>query len=606
MLSPTPGEVYAERLEARASSARRLERRGRLLSNLRLALFALALFAAWGAFAWGALGQGRWSGLWVAPAAAAFGAAVVAHDGARRGALRARRGAEFYLRGLARLDGRFAGRGREGGRFARARSYAEHLDLFGRGSLFELLSGAQTAAGEEALARWLLEPAPPGEIRARQAAVAELRERVDLREDLAALGPDVRAGLDPAALADWGVAPGELPGRGVRALAAALAAATLAAVAAWIWLESGPLPLTAALAVQSGLALRLRRRVARVVVAVERAARDLELLSVLLARIERERFACPRLRALSATLQTEGVHPSVRIARLRRRVDLLDSRRNQLFAPIAPFLLWTTQCALAIEAWRARCGPRLGAWIRAIGELEALADLAGQAYEHPGDPFPEIAEGGALFEARGLGHPLIPESECVRNDLALGREERLLVVSGSNMSGKSTLLRSVGVNAVLAQAGGTVRAQSMRLSPLSVGASIRVIDSLLEGSSRFFAEITLLRGIVELAGGERPLLFLLDEILGGTNSHDRRIGAASVVRSLVERGAVGLITTHDLALAEIADGLGARAANVHFRDQLVAGELAFDYLLRPGVVDHSNALELMRAIGLDVEAATDT
>jgi DNA mismatch repair ATPase MutS len=169
------------------------------------------------------------------------------------------------------------------------------------------------------------------------------------------------------------------------------------------------------------------------------------------------------------------------------------------------------------------------------------------------------------------------------------------------MSGKSTLLRSVGINAVLAQAGTVVRAHSLQLSPLSVGASIRVIDSLQEGSSRFFAEITLLRGIVELAEGERPILFLLDEILGGTNSHDRRIGAAAVVRGLIQRGGVGLITTHDLALAEIADALGSRAANVHFRDELLGGELVFDYRLHPGVVDHSNALELMRSIGLEVE-----
>ena len=378
--------------------------------------------------------------------------------------------------------------------------------------------------------------------------------------------------------------------------------ATLGAIASWIWLDAGPLPLAATLLVQAGFALPLRRRVARVVQGVEQAAHDLELLAILLARIEREPFACERLLALEATLGSHGVKPSIRIARLRRLVDLLDSRRNQLFAPLAPLLLWTTQCAFAIEAWRARCGAELASWIQAVGELEALADLAGLAFEHPEDAFPEVADVGPLFHARGLGHPLIPEAECVRNDLRLDRERSLFVVSGSNMSGKSTLLRSVGINAVLAQAGTVVRAHSLQLSPLSVGASIRVIDSLQEGSSRFFAEITLLRGIVELAEGERPILFLLDEILGGTNSHDRRIGAAAVVRGLVQRGGVGLITTHDLALAEIADALGSRAANVHFRDEFLGGELVFDYRLRPGVVDHSNALELMRSIGLEVEA----
>ncbi len=192
----------------------------------------------------------------------------------------------------------------------------------------------------------------------------------------------------------------------------------------------------------------------------------------------------------------------------------------------------------------------------------------------------------------------MPESGCVRNDVTLGREPSLLVVSGSNMSGKSTLLRTLGTNVVLAQAGAPVRARRLRLSPLSVGASLRVLDSLQDGSSHFWAEITTLRRIVKLADGERPLLFLLDEILAGTNSHDRRIGAAAVVTGLVEGGAIGLVTTHDLALAEIAVGLGPRAANVHFADELIGGELRFDYRLHPGVVERSNALELMKEVGL--------
>jgi DNA mismatch repair ATPase MutS len=188
----------------------------------------------------------------------------------------------------------------------------------------------------------------------------------------------------------------------------------------------------------------------------------------------------------------------------------------------------------------------------------------------------------------------------VRNDVRLGPELRLLLVSGSNMSGKTTLLRSVGVAAVMAQAGAPVCAERLAMSPLSVGASLRAQDSLVEGSSRFFAEITALRRAAELAGGPRPLLFLLDELLQGTNSHDRRIGAAGLLRSLLSRGAMGLVTTHDLALAEIARALAPLAANVHFEDELADGALRFDYRLRPGVVTRSNALELMRAVGLQV------
>jgi DNA mismatch repair ATPase MutS len=214
------------------------------------------------------------------------------------------------------------------------------------------------------------------------------------------------------------------------------------------------------------------------------------------------------------------------------------------------------------------------------------------------------ASDGPLFEADGLGHPLLPN--CVPNDLRLGGDRRLLVVSGSNMSGKSTLLRSVGTGVVLALCGAPVKARALRLSPLQIGASLHVQDSLLEGKSLFYAEIVRLRLLVDLAepapdqSPRPPLLFLLDEILHGTNSHDRRIGAEGVLRGLVERGAVGLVTTHDLALTEVAKNMAPRADNVHFQDELQGGQLHFDYRMRDGVVQKSNALELMRAVGLKV------
>ncbi len=213
---------------------------------------------------------------------------------------------------------------------------------------------------------------------------------------------------------------------------------------------------------------------------------------------------------------------------------------------------------------------------------------------------PEFVTEGALLDADAVGHPLIPAARVVRNSLRLGDELRVLVVSGSNMSGKSTMLRTVGVNAVLAMVGAPARAARLRLSPLYLGATLRVQDSLQAGSSRFYAELTRLRQVVGLAGGEPPLLFLLDEIFHGTNSDDRRVGAEGVVRGLIDRGAIGMVTTHDLALAAIADRLAPRAANVHFSDRFEDGRLVFDYKMRPGVVEHSNALALMRAVGLDV------
>src|SRR5262249_27526313 len=257
--------------------------------------------------------------------------------------------------------------------------------------------------------------------------------------------------------------------------------------------------------------------------------------------------------------------------RLTRRLGWL------CVAPLAAPILGQTQLALAVEAWRRRYGHHLAGWLDAAGRAEAFCSLATYAYENPDDPFPELVEAGPLFEGERLAHPLLPRGRCVPNDLKLGGAERLLVVSGSNMSGKSTFLRTVGVNAVLALAGAPVRAARVRLSPLAVGATLRVQDSLARGQSRFFAEITRLRQILDSSKGTPALLFLLDELFAGTNSHDRRVGAEAVVRGLVEAGALGLVTTHDLALTQITQQLGSRAANVHFADHFDDGIMVFDY-----------------------------
>jgi DNA mismatch repair ATPase MutS len=261
-------------------------------------------------------------------------------------------------------------------------------------------------------------------------------------------------------------------------------------------------------------------------------------------------------------------------------------------------LMYTIQSALAVERWRQRHGSVVASWLNVLGEIEALESVAGYSFERPEDPFPEFLDGPAAFKATGLGHPLISPEARVRNDVDISGETRVLLVSGSNMSGKSTLLRSVGMNAVLAMTGAPVCATHLQLTPLQVGASIRVNDSLYEGSSRFYAEITRLRQLFEPSG--LPLLFLLDELLQGTNSTDRRIGAQGVVRALIDRGAIGLISTHDLALTDGTELRHGALKNVHFQDELEDGKLTFDFKLRDGVVTKSNGIELMRAIGLDV------
>jgi hypothetical protein len=563
----------------------------------RLAAAGLGAVIAYLAFV-----TGHVSPWWLAIPICMFAWLVFIHERVLGACTHCRRAIAFYERALARLDGHWAGKGQGGERFRdETHPYALDLDLFGDGSLFELLSTARLRDGEDTLAGWLLHPAGPDEVRARQAAVAELRQKLDLRERLALLAADVPRGVDLERLVSWGAAPLLTVSSWTRAVAFALPAAAVITLVGWL---SGQLPASwfaAMLLLEIGFGLWVGSRIEKVLEPVERRARDLSLFAGILACLERQQFTAPRLRQLHEQFYTEGLPPSARIARLVRLIHLLDARRNQLFAIPAFLLLWTTHLAFALEAWRKAAGAAIGRWLREVGEFEALLALSAYAYENPGDPFPEVAADGHCFIGEGLGHPLLPEATCVRNDLCLDGALRMLVVSGSNMSGKSTFLRIVGVNAVLALAGAPVRARRLRLSPLAVGATLRIQDSLQSGRSRFFAEITRIRQLVELARGPRPLLFLLDELLHGTNSNERRIGAEAVLGGLLRLGALGLVTTHDLSLAAIADRLAPRAANVHFGDQFVNGEMTFDYRLKPGVVQEGNALALMRAVGLEVD-----
>lgn len=591
----SPRDIYEGRRRERQAALATCDRRDAAVARMRLVVFvvgaALAVAATRGALAWAS----------VLLPVGVFALLVALHGRVVAARARALAGVRYYERGLARVDGRWAGAGvTRTDLAAESHPYAADLDLFGRGSLFDRLCTARTRTGEATLAGWLLAPAGVEEVRARQAAVAELRPRVDLREDLEVLAGDVRATVEPEVLAAWGTEPADLPGRGARVAALLLSVAALAALLAFAFLDAPLGPFLVALGAEMFVTRLWRGRVHRVTAAIDRAAAELEVLATVLARFEREPARSARLADLRARLIVGGRPASAQIRELARLVQWLDARRNQLFAPIALVLMWPVHFALAVEGWRARHGAAVAGWLAAIGELEALAALAGYAFEQPEDPFPEVVEAGPVVEAEGLAHPLLDPAKAVRNDVRLGGTLRVLMVSGSNMSGKSTLLRTVGVNAVLALAGAPVRARRLAVSPLAIGATLRVQDSLQAGASRFYAEITRLRQLVDLTADPRPLLFLLDEILAGTNSADRRVGAEAVIRGLVARGAIGLVTTHDLALADAIVALGEAAANVHFEDRLEDGRLHFDYRLRPGIVQRSNALELMRAVGLSV------
>ena len=596
---PSPADEYRSRLTARQQRHQALSVNDARISYARLVVFALGALTAWMAF-----GRGVAHPAAIALPVLALLGLMRWHAGVIRDRELTGRAITFYERGIARLQDQWAGGGEPGDRFlAATHPYAADLDLFGRGSLFELLSIARTRAGEETLARWLLTPVPPDEIAARQDAVRELAPRLDLREALALAGSDVRATVLTEALTAWASAPLRFRTVWMQPVAVLISAISVGSIATW--LLGGPAwPAGVALLLVLAFSGVMGRDVTTVLHGSGQPVRDLDVLAHALMHLERASFTSSRLVRSTASV-TEGDGASRAIRHLQRLSERHDWQHNVIFGFVAAFVLWGPHLALAVERWRRQHGAQVVAWLAAVGDVEALSSLATYACEHPDDPFPVLTRGQATFDADGLGHPLLPAAHMVRNDVRLGHPTQLLVVSGSNMSGKSTLLRSVGINAVLAFAGAPVRATRLILTPLAIGATLRVQDSIQDGRSRFYAEITRLRQLADLSAGATPLLFLLDELLHGTNSHDRLAGGTGVLKDLLDRGAIGLVTTHDMALAGIVDQLAPRAANVHFEDQFEHGQIRFDYRMRPGPVTRSNALALMHAIGLRVGAPDD-
>ena len=588
-------DEYGNRRAARAAEHARLARLDARISYGRLAAVAATALTAWLVFG---LAAPAW--LFALPVSL-FLALAVWHDRVLRAHDRAARAIAFYEHGIARLEDRWHGVGETGVRHVNEdHLYSGDLDIFGPASLFQLLSRARTHLGEERLVRWLTAPDDVATIRERQASVVELREALDFREALAVAGGASRD-IDTVALSAWASTPAVPESIWLRAGSLVMAVGIIGGLT-W-WIRGGPLsPLIVFMILKMLLTRPSRARVARVVRGVESPLRQLDVLAEMLSLIEQSTFRSATMAQVRSQMMSDGVVPSDAIRGLKRLADMLDWRRNAFFAPVAATVSWGLHLASAIESWRREFGPKVIVWLEAVAEHEALSSVAAYAYEHQDDPFPVFVDdtAPATLQGTSLGHPLVPADRMVRNDVFLTPQVRLLIVSGSNMSGKSTLLRTVGINVVLAMAGAPVRAAALTMTPLAVGATLHVHDSLQAGRSRFFAEISRIRRISDLVDGELAPLFLLDELFQGTNSHDRKIGAEALLLNLIDRGAIGLTTTHDLALTAITEQSGGRAVNVHFQDELKDGELIFDYKMKPGPVTHSNALALMKAVGLPV------
>ena len=599
-----------------------LEKRSRAIATARLGLAVVGVGAIAGVLWWG-WGAAGWATL--GASVAVFVVLVLAHARVHEAAERTSAALRFNERGIGRISHAWDRLPAASERFHEAHHpFASDLDIVGRASLMQIVDTTETAFGEEKLARLLLmtEVASwPDEVLRRQVAARDLAGRGRFREELATAA-GILAGdrPDPTALIDW--AEGDeiaasLAAQGDDSAADGLARLSFASRAvAWILpslatllaiagpvahVPSGWITLFVTLEIGAGLLFGMRTTAMLSAVSAREAAAT--RWRAMFAAIEQEPFDAPLLRDLRARLASGQRLASRELAALATIVGFVDARRNEVFRfLIGPFLFWDVHCTAALLSWRARAGAHLRGWIDALGEVEALASLGAFAFEHPDFVWPELAAEPMLV-ARGLAHPLLPDDRRVGNDVNLPGAGRALVVTGSNMSGKSTLLRAIGVNAVLAYAGAPACATALRIGAARVATSMRVLDSLEQGVSHFLAEVRRLKRVLDLAEGRgrAPVLFLLDEILHGTNSRERVIGACAVVTELVKRGAFGAVSTHDLGITALERELGGRVTNVHFEEQIAADAMTFDYVLRPGIVQSSNALRLMRAIGIDVK-----
>ena len=612
-----PRVAYSHRFAFHEARRKEAARRSVLLSNIRGATF---VFLVVGLIVFEEL---TFPAAWVALAVAfalttAFVAQVAVHRRVRRterweGALAAvaREGLLRLERDWDALEEALPPAERAPEKPAREHAYSRDLGVTGRASLVRLAGPVTSERGRALLREWLLAPAAPDVATARQSAVRELAPDADFRARFAARGrldgPEALDGLERffawAESADGGTSR---PALLVAAwLLPPLLLTGLVGYFALAWLPWWIVPAL----LQLEILRRNRRGMERTLTESAAGGPPLRALVPQLDLVGRQAWTDPLLLRIGDRLGHGDDAAHRHLGRLSRRLDTVESRRNAFYAMLAPVLMLDVHLCAALDRWRSEHGRSVRDWLEALGEWEALAALATLAHDHPSwcDPV-FVTEGSGELRAQALGHPLLPPEACVRNDVDVGPPGTFLLVTGSNMSGKSTLLRAIGANVVLAAAGGPACASALTLPPLRVHTSMRVEDSLAEGISLFMAELLRIKSVVAAADraaadGAR-VLFLLDEILHGTNTAERRIAARGVVRHLLATGAIGAVSTHDLALAEVPD-LARAARAVHFREEVRGRDsaeagplLTFDYRLREGIATTRNALKLLEAVGL--------
>jgi hypothetical protein len=570
-------------------------------SSASIALFALILCMGLTVLSVAWSGHFTYSAVEALPLASAF-FALRAYLKSRASSLLSARRSGFYEDGLARLQGAWQTTELTGAEFERDRHlYQSDLQILGKGSLFSLICTTRSQAGAARLASYLLDPADLVEMTARQESVRELVRATALREEVMLLGEYQFQECNSDTIEKWSSEPLLRVHAVVRGALFACGAVTCLLAIAWFsgllgWAHALP-AVCALILVQAAISLTLFRRVQPHLKTLRVLTNEFSVLQSGLEMLQHQTFLSPKLRALVQRISDDRAPD--RLRRLRRLLWAISQREKELLYVPSLLLGAGTQLVLAVETWRRQHRTQLTQWIECWAEFEALHAIACYAYEHPADVFPEFVKQATVFEAENLGHPLLTADTCVGNDVALNEAAvSFFIVSGSNMAGKSTFLKAIGMNAVLARAGAPVRATRARLSPFTICASNSIADSLLDGKSKFMAEAERLGEAVRCSAVHKPALFLIDEILSGTNSHDRRVACESIVRALIAKGAVGVLSTHDLSLTQIAEIAGLRGMNYHMESGNPEDPLKFDYRVKAGISSQSNALAILEMIGI--------
>ena len=491
------------------------------------------------------------------------------------------------------------------------------LDITGERSLHRLLDCAVTKEGSERLKSWLLNPQPDAvSMDHRQKLVRELKGHSVFRDKLQLLSAFARLSTGGPArkkngsthwnskiLVDW------IEQSGSKNLLPTLILLTILAVLnliwVWLWLEELiPRIWPLVFLIYVAASLLNQSKIASVWGELQDLEKALTHFKAVFRYLESRCYHnTPGLAEICSPFGEEGKQPSVEIRKLGRLAAALGVRTNPLLALLFNVLVpWDFYFSYRLELVKKEIAHLLPRWLDAWHELESLNSLANFAYLNPGYVFPERRAGVDRFAARDLGHPLLKPESKICNDFELNEEQRIVILTGSNMAGKSTFLRTVGVNLALAYAGAPVNAASMQTSLFRLFTCIKVSDSVQDGLSYFYAEVKRLQALLAAteAGDELPVLFLIDEIFRGTNSRERLIGSRSYIRSLSQLRTMGLIATHDLELIKLADEIKG-VTNYHFREEVFDSRMVFDYRLRPGPCPTTNALKIMRLEGLPVE-----